>query len=297
MHKRYLFPLLMCLFFHAHITMAALPPLDDQERELLSSHIVEGEVIHRSYVTEKDNLGTNKRYTIQVEISKVIKGDGLKEKQYIEVTYWKAGERPERWVGDGGQRSSFVVGKSYTLFLKANGSDGSYKLLHPNGSSPLKSPTVHTYSGRGISLQYPESWSVDDGFKARISLWPPEGKRPLVSSISIEPKPYACDALKEQKRKLLAEISTYIDSDVKQLGPIKGAQGFELIYSWKDDPAQQASFINHDRYICGENGVLFLLRYASREDEYQLFHKSSLLVFDSFKPGKTMNHETNERQK
>ena len=83
----------------------------------------------------------------------------------------------------------------------------------------------------------------------------------------------------------MAQISSYIDSDIRQLCPIKGGQGFELSYSWKEDQAQQTSFINHDRYLCGENGVVFLLRYASREDEYRLFQQSAVAVFESFSPG------------
>jgi len=286
MHQRYLLlPTLLWLLFHANIATAVLPPLDDQERENISTHIVEGVVIHRSSVTLKDHLGTRNNYTLLFEISKVIKGDLLKEEQRIAVTYWKAGKRPERWVGDSGQRGFLAEGKRFKLFLNKDSASDHYKLLHPNGSSRLKSPNVKKYSGRGIRLQYPESWSLDDGFKTRISLWPPERKGPLMSSISIEPKLYACNVLKEQKRKLLAEISSYIDSDIQQLSPIKGGQGFELIYSWKEDQAQQTSFINHDRYLCGENGVVFLLRYASREDEYRLFQQSAVAVFESFSPG------------
>ena len=285
--------LIMALLY-TYTAMAALPPLDDRERELFASHIVEGEVLQRSSITVEDHLGTKKNFRVQFEITKVIKGSGVTAKQTIEVIYWKAGKRPERWVGDTGQRSLLTVGKSFTLFLNREKSGDRYKLLHPNGSSPLKAPLTPTskiYSWRGISIQYPESWELDDRFKSRISIWPPEGEQPLMSNITVEPKHHRCEALEGLKKKLIREIETYFDSELINDQPVNSGRGFELVYSWKDNQLQQQAFINHDRYLCGNHGGIYLVRFASIENEYQHLIQPAKSIFDSLKLEDTINHE------
>ena len=127
------------LFFFAFLTLcwagpasAALPPLDDSERHERSDEVFRGEI--QAVYTRKRKKAegfSDSEMILEILVSKGEKGKfGSGETVYVHC--WTIQERPERWVGDGGQRPRPREGDSGLFYVKESG-PGVLRLLHPNG--------------------------------------------------------------------------------------------------------------------------------------------------------------------
>ena len=127
--------LLFFFFALAVPSMAALPPLDDTERHGDSTNVFRGEI--RAIYTRKKKIrddSSNLEMLLEIEVFSSDKGD-LQKGQVIHVHCWVIDQRPEGWVGDGGQRPHPREGAKGLFFVKQS-QNGDYRLLHPNGWEP-----------------------------------------------------------------------------------------------------------------------------------------------------------------
>lgn len=112
--------------------MAALPPLDQQERIEHSDLICEAQVLSVSRQKKFVKNGFNYHYNLELKILDVRKGE-LAQKQ-LQVFFKTTGARPSGWAGPQGQNrvpSKGVIGLFYL-----RGGSGQYSLLEPNGWEP-----------------------------------------------------------------------------------------------------------------------------------------------------------------
>jgi hypothetical protein len=136
MMTRYLLGRLLTLscaaIFFANTGFAALPPLTPDQRDLLASEIVSGEVRSvRSHV-EQLPYGTNTVYQAELIVTAVQKSSSVVLGQVIQITYWRALSRPSGWTGPVGQYYLPEVRQHVTAFLHSS-EQGLFHVLEPNG--------------------------------------------------------------------------------------------------------------------------------------------------------------------
>jgi len=167
----------------------------------------------------------------------------------------------------GGQRGGFVVGARLRFYLA--GGEGHYRLLNPNGSETLdRPPPFQTLKVGDLTVFYPADWSADDPKSSgAIDLWPPESSTPGMSFIAVEPLG-PCGDLDARRVALLAEIATYLNSELIAERALRRGEGFELQYRWIDAPGQTPSFHNWERYGC-RSGRLYRVRLNSVDGEFE----------------------------
>lgn len=130
---------------------AALPPLDEDNRNLYARYIVVGKVKTVSKTEVPIDIGTNLEYQAVIAVSRVEKGllmsddpDEVVDQppgtplpgEEITVHFWENGERPLGWTGPGGQYlplfSYDEMQYEVRLFLSVD-DQGRLRLLEPNG--------------------------------------------------------------------------------------------------------------------------------------------------------------------
>lgn len=137
MNNRTLLFLLLLFIGCTMPALAALPPLSDADRQHESSVVVQGRIVSVSETVETIKPGySNSILTLKVRVVRTIKGDAV-EGDVVEIRCWVIDERPEGWVGDGGQRPYPREGADGTFY--ASGKPDSLRLLSPNGWDPLTS--------------------------------------------------------------------------------------------------------------------------------------------------------------
>lgn len=114
--------------------LAALPPLSNAERQEEATVVVRGEII--SIESRKKRLSwgsSNLEMILSIKVSESMKG-GLEPGTIVMVQCWVADDRPDGWVGDGGQRPTPRKGAKGLFYAEDKGGD--LHLLHPNGWDP-----------------------------------------------------------------------------------------------------------------------------------------------------------------
>jgi hypothetical protein len=129
------FFLILMLTFLTVPALAALPPLDDAERHQESSEVFRGEIV-AVYSRKKrlDEKSSNREMLLEITVDEVVKGK-FAHGQTVFVKCWTIEERPEMWVGDGGQRPLPREGMRGTFYVTEK-RPGIFRLLHPNGWEP-----------------------------------------------------------------------------------------------------------------------------------------------------------------
>jgi hypothetical protein len=118
-------------FLAAAPAMAALPPLDDAQRQAESNVVVRGEIVRIESRKKRIRWGySNREMILSVKISECTKG-GLEVGTVVFLQCWAADDRPDGWVGDGGQRPTPREGDKGLFYAEER--DGKLHLLHPNG--------------------------------------------------------------------------------------------------------------------------------------------------------------------
>ncbi|MBF0170863.1 MAG: hypothetical protein HQK87_07230 [Nitrospinae bacterium] len=259
-----------------------LPPLDDEDKLFQSTHIIEGTVEKADARIEADRLGTRWVTTLTLTVDAVLKGDDLSPGSTIAVAYWQAGKRPDRWVGDTGQRGSFGVGMRRRLFMRATGAG--YRLLSPDGSESLAERPRFPYRElreKGWRMFVPTAWTDEPAPIGRGNiLWPPEGETPTMSHVSVEPYADACGGagLLERTR---TEVKGYLAGEIVRESGGRPGEPYDIEYRWKDEPGQTTPFVNVDRFVCSD-AVGWRLRFASTDEEYPAFIDAARIMFRSF---------------
>jgi hypothetical protein len=134
--KRIAFLSVPVLFVSLLAVHAALPPLDESERQSQSTHIVVGRV-EGVYTTVKTSRPghENTHYLAEVTVRAIRKGAGVDTGSVLYAHYWRASRRPAGWAGSGGQRSQIETGDTIRLYLKRDNA-GRFTVLDPNGAEP-----------------------------------------------------------------------------------------------------------------------------------------------------------------
>jgi hypothetical protein len=129
------------------ISLAALPPLTEEELNSEARYIVVGKVKTVSSGEVRGDQGSNYQYKAIVEVVRVEKGllmsidptevvsqppGAPTPGDQIEVHYWQAGDRPLGWSGPAGQYSGLREDTMVRLYLSQE-SEGRLHLLEPNG--------------------------------------------------------------------------------------------------------------------------------------------------------------------
>lgn len=133
----------LSLLLATQVALAAIPPMNNEMREMQASHIVEGKVIKLEKVLIKthgeDPEFKDWNFTAHVDISQFIKGETMAEMavETITVKYWKSARRPRGWTGSQGQNSGMSEGNQVRLFMTKDTDSGTYQLLIPNGWESL----------------------------------------------------------------------------------------------------------------------------------------------------------------
>lgn len=109
---------------------AALPPLSDEVREEISSDILTGIVMSSSSEIAQADMGSDRIFYVSLYVTETQKGS-VRAGSVIELTYWRANERPDGWCGPGGQYGVMNRGAKVRAYLQKN--DGIYSLIEPNG--------------------------------------------------------------------------------------------------------------------------------------------------------------------
>ena len=122
--------------FWGLVGLFALPPLDPAELRSDSQVIITGTV--ESYYDRLVPIGTakadsNRDILLVVTVDDVEKGTGVTVGELVYLHAWQAAQRPDGWVGDGGQRDVPSAGQRARFFLKKK-AGGRLSLLSPNGS-------------------------------------------------------------------------------------------------------------------------------------------------------------------
>lgn len=111
---------------------AALPPLDDSERHQSSDEVFRGEI--RAIYTRKRKKSddfSDSEMLLEILVENVEKGK-FQSGATVYIQCWTADQRPEAWVGDGGQRPRPREGDRGLFYVEESG-PGVFRLLHPNG--------------------------------------------------------------------------------------------------------------------------------------------------------------------
>lgn len=110
---------------------AALPPLDNAERQAESNIVVRGEIVSIEARKKHKRSGySDLEMVLGIEIAECIKG-GLEPGTIVYIQCWVADQRPDGWAGDGGQRPRPGKGDKGTFYAEER--DGKLHLLTPNG--------------------------------------------------------------------------------------------------------------------------------------------------------------------
>ena len=121
----------------APLVHAEVPPLPAAELLEDASVVVTGKILHIQTADKKLDTGfVNSEYTLEISITKVLKGDGLLVGQKVVAKTWKSKERPRGWTGPGGQYTIPKEGSSVKIYL--TGAKGNFTALLPNGIEILK---------------------------------------------------------------------------------------------------------------------------------------------------------------
>lgn len=267
--------IIFVLFFSLFLTGkagAVIPPLNDEDRISRSSHIVEGTVRNSATMTEDDNLGTRHKYTLTVMVNSVLTGIGISAGTTIDIHFWRVGRRANNWVGDTGQRGSFVPGKSYRFFLK-DGELG-FHLLSPNGSDAIETPFPYlAHRENNYSLYYPADWESESMQHNGLTRFMPiakDGMPPVASNITINQMQQGCVVIEAWEKHIRQEISQFIDAEIDKPTVMDGGNAVEIGYSWKDTPHQSDRFRNLDRVVCRDSNA-YLIRYYSTQNEFEQY--------------------------
>lgn len=126
-----LFLLLGFFLLTAGPALAALPPLDNSERQAESNLIVRGEIVSVDSRKKRTKLGySDLEMVLGIKVLECQKGD-IEPGATVYIHCWTAEERPEGWVGDGGQRPRPRQGDQGLFYAEER--DDQLHLLHPNG--------------------------------------------------------------------------------------------------------------------------------------------------------------------
>lgn len=124
-------------FLLAPLVHAEVPPLPAAELLEDASVVVTGKVLHIQAADKKMDAGfVNSEYTLELSITKVLKGDGVSAGQKLVAKTWKSKERPRGWTGPGGQYTIPKEGANVKIYL--TGAKGNFTALLPNGIETLK---------------------------------------------------------------------------------------------------------------------------------------------------------------
>lgn len=123
--------ILMCAFLLNSMALAELPPLSPEDRLESADLIVSGQVSASSSRRERVTVGSNRVYTLSIKVTEVSKGD-FPAGGELTALCWKAENRPEGWVGPGGQYHLPKQGDKGTFYLRRD-THGHFHLLNPNG--------------------------------------------------------------------------------------------------------------------------------------------------------------------
>lgn len=114
---------------------AALPPLEQEDREAYSSNIITGTVVDMTVKAEKRGYqSVDNIYTVVIAPTSVEKGDDASS--HVSFRFWRASMRPDGWCGPSGQYGMMKIGDTIRAYMYKN-EDGSYELIEPNGFDKL----------------------------------------------------------------------------------------------------------------------------------------------------------------
>jgi len=114
---------------------SAIPPLDQEDREAYSSHIITGVVAAINETTQKNGYqNIDKIYTVTMVPTSVEKGDDYSVS--VSFTFWKAFVRPEGMCGPIGQYGMIKTGDQIRVYLQKD-EENNYRVLEPNGFDKL----------------------------------------------------------------------------------------------------------------------------------------------------------------
>ena len=142
---------IISLLFSAKPAYGALPPLSENERQESCQYIVIATVLDVTSEVIPVDMGTDIKFTAIVKVENVTENQSFNSwypeqlqatlqppivDQEIKVTYFQTGDRPDGWVGPGGQYSSLYQGLKAKLYLNQS-LDGTFNLIEPNGIDKL----------------------------------------------------------------------------------------------------------------------------------------------------------------
>ena len=121
----------------AQLALAALPPMDQEQREIMSQVVFDGTVgrVKSEIQTAPDGplVHTDRVFTTDIKVSKVDKGD-IAVGDTVKIRYWKPAKRQRGWVGSQGQNmlpKPGDQGRFYTISMDSE--EGVLGLLEPTG--------------------------------------------------------------------------------------------------------------------------------------------------------------------
>jgi|GEM_PF-1020057 len=125
--------LIAALAVFARPALAELPPLSQAALEQQSSLIVTGKVVQVFTAQQQKQSPefVDTLYAIELDVTDVAKGEGVKPGQHLFVRTWKSSRRPFGWAGPGGQ--SVIPKPGQTVTVYAADKDGVSEILIPNG--------------------------------------------------------------------------------------------------------------------------------------------------------------------
>jgi len=135
-HKNLLLSFALFTLVVGLTAQAAVPPLSDESRRELATHIVTGHVTSvKSQVVQVGSGMSNSVYTVKMIVGTVDKGSTLQQGQMIAFQFYKPKARPHGWAGPQGQNGMIQTNTTIRAFLKQDGQN--YTLLMPNGFEKL----------------------------------------------------------------------------------------------------------------------------------------------------------------
>ncbi len=157
--------LLSSLVLAAGIGFAALPDLNQADRESMANLIVKGKVVKVTKTLQDVGHGDQDWvFTAALEVSTVQKGD--QELGLLEITYSKPAKRPKNWVGPQGQKLLPRVNDEGVFYLQPMNSTTAWRLLEPNGWDKHASALQETYIDHDdldLDLDLDMGWRYDVG--------------------------------------------------------------------------------------------------------------------------------------
>ncbi len=136
MLKRYLFMLPIGAMIFAAMGHAAVPPLTEEQRWSMSTHIFAGQVISDTSREVQSRGGTDTVHSARVKVTMLMKGDFLMTGSEVRVGYWRKFPKGG-WTGNTGQRDR-MRGSQKVMVYATHAGDDSFELLNPNGFSEIK---------------------------------------------------------------------------------------------------------------------------------------------------------------